>query len=71
MVEESGNPNTPFLHGTEVAHSRRIDQPGFYGQMSLLEQETALKRKVFTALIVVASVFVAGLIAGAVVGIFI
>jgi hypothetical protein len=54
-----------------VAHARRIDQPGFDGQMSLLGQDTALKRKVITALIIVMSVFVAGLIIGAVAGVFI
>jgi hypothetical protein len=71
MPETSDGGKMPFLLGTEVAHARRIDQPGFDGQMSLLGQETALKRKVITAVIVIMSVFVAGLILGAVAGIFI
>ena len=71
MMPETSGGKVPYLLGTEVAHARRIDQPGFDGQMSLLGQETALRKKVITAVIVVLSVFVAGLMIGALAGYFI
>jgi hypothetical protein len=60
-----------FLLGAEVAKSARLQQPAFDKQLSLLDQEAALRKKMYLALIVIASVLIAGMIAGAVLGIFI
>lgn len=60
-----------FLHGTEVARYRPVPQPGFEAQLSLLERDLELKKKLQIALIVIVSVFFAGLVAGAVMGIFV
>ena len=64
-------PPPGFLLGSEVAASARLRQPAFEGQLSLLEQQAEVRKKVYMALIVVASVFLAGMIAGAVLGIFV
>ncbi len=60
-----------FLEGTEVARARRVSQPGFEEQMPLLERDIELKKKLTVALIVIFSVFFGGMIAGAVLGIFV
>lgn len=60
-----------FLHGTEVAQSRRIRQPAFDQQLSLIERQQGLKKKLTVAVVVIVSVFLGGLVAGAVAGIFI
>lgn len=64
-------PPPGFLLGSEVAASARLRQPAFDGQLSLLEQQAEVRKKVYMALIVVTSVFLAGMIAGAVLGIFV
>lgn len=64
-------PPPGFLLGSEVAASARLRQPAFEGQLSLLEQQAEVRKKVYMALIVVTSVFLAGMIAGAVLGIFV
>lgn len=66
-----GAPPPGFLLGSEVARSARLRQPAFDEQLSLLEQQAELKKKIYLAVIVIASVFVAGMIAGAVLGIFV
>ena len=60
-----------FLHGTEVARVSSTEQPGFELQLPLLEQEPEVKKKLFIALAVIFGVFLAGMIVGAVLGIFI
>ncbi len=68
-TEENMRPG--FIQGTEVACSKRYAQPGFNGQLPLLEREQGLKKKLMVALIVICSVFLGGMIAGAVVGLFV
>ena len=68
-TEENTRPG--FMQGTEVACSKRYAQPGFDGQLSLLEREQGLKKKLMVALLVISSVFLGGMIAGAVLGIFV
>jgi F0F1-type ATP synthase assembly protein I len=58
-----------FREGTEVAKARRYRNTE--GQLSLLAPEPGLRRKVMIAAVVIASVFIAGMIAGAVLGIFV
>ncbi|MBU1671591.1 MAG: hypothetical protein KKF41_00420 [Actinobacteria bacterium] len=75
-VEQAPRPITEqavpgFLVGSEVARARHIEQPGFEDQLSLLDRDQGLKRKVFIAMSVVLGVFIGGMIAGAVVGIWI
>ena len=66
-----GGREPAFLVGTEVASARRLRQPGFDRQLSLLEQDYDLRNKLKIALIVIFSVFVAGIVVGAVVGVFV
>ena len=68
-TEENARPG--FIHGTEVACSKRYAQPGFDGQLPLLERELGLKKKLMVALTVIFSVFLGGMIAGAVMGLFV
>lgn len=64
--------NVPgFLHGTEVARVNPMEQPGFELQLPLLEQEPEMKKKLAIALTVIFGVFLAGMIVGAILGIFI
>jgi len=65
------NQRPGFIHGTEVARSRRYAQPGFNGQLPLLEREPGLRKKLAVAFIIIGSVFMGGMIAGAVAGLFI
>ncbi len=60
-----------FLEGTEVARARRLSQPGFDGQLSLLEKDMELKKKLTIALLVVFGVFFAGMLLGAALGVFV
>jgi len=60
-----------FLYGVEVATSKRFKFKESEVQLSLLEQEEELRRKLFLAVLVVFSVFFAGLICGAILGFFI
>lgn len=64
-------PSPGFLVGSEVARARHIDQPGFEDQLSLLDRDRSLKRKLFIAVSVVMGVFIGGMIAGAIVGVWI
>jgi uncharacterized protein with NAD-binding domain and iron-sulfur cluster len=71
-VRPGPEPESPgFLVGSEVARARHIDQPGFEDQLSLLDRDQGLKRKMFIAVSVVLVVFIGGMIAGAIVGIWI
>lgn len=47
------------------------EQPGFELQLPLLEQEPEVKKKLTVALLVIFGVFFGGMIAGAVLGIFV
>ena len=58
-----------FREGAEVAKARRIRNTE--GQLSLLAPEPDLRRKLIIAAVVILSVFVAGMIAGAVLGVFV
>ncbi len=58
-----------FLEGTEVASRPR--QPGFEEQLPLLERDLELKKKLTIAIVVIFSVFFAGMLIGAAVGVFI
>ena len=60
-----------FLQGMEVARVNPVEQPGFELQLPLLEQEPEVKKKLLIAMTVILGVFIAGLIVGAVLGIFI
>jgi hypothetical protein len=60
-----------FLQGTEVASVNPVQQPGFELQLPLLEQEPEVKKKLGTALLIIFGVFFAGMILGAVLGIFV
>lgn len=60
-----------FIHGTEVACSKRYAQPGFDGQIPLMEREQGLKKKLTVALVVISSVFLGGMAAGVVLGLFV
>ncbi len=68
-TEENTRPG--FIQGTEVACSKRYAQPGFDGQLPLLKREQGLTKKLMVALIVISSVFMGGMIAGAVVRLFV
>jgi hypothetical protein len=71
-MDETGAHTTPeFLEGAEVASARRRRQPGFAEQLPLLEQDLELKKKLTVAVTVIASVFLGGLVAGAVLGYFV
>jgi len=65
--EQSGAPF--FREGTEVAKARRVRSTE--GQLSLLAPEADLRRKLLIATAVILSVFIAGMISGAVLGIFV
>jgi F0F1-type ATP synthase assembly protein I len=65
--EQSGSPF--FREGTEVAKARRIRNTE--GQLSLLAPEPDLRRKLLIATAVILSVFIAGMIVGALLGIFV
>ena len=65
--EQSGAPF--FREGTEVAKARRVRNTE--GQLSLLAPEPDLRRKLIIATVVILSVFIVGMIAGAVLGIFV
>lgn len=68
------NENTPapgFMYGAEVARMNSAEQPGFELQLPLLEQEPEVKKKLTVALLVIFGVFFGGMIAGAVLGIFV
>ena len=69
VPEENTRPG--FIHGTEVAQSKRRRQPGFEDQLPLLEREQGLKKKLTMALVVILSVFFTGMVLGAVLGIFV
>jgi F0F1-type ATP synthase assembly protein I len=71
MVETVDQSAPGFLEGTEVARSKRINQPGFDEQLPLLERDKELKKKLAVAIIVISAVFLAGIIAGAILGIFV
>jgi hypothetical protein len=58
-----------FREGTEVAKARRVRNTE--GQLSLLAPEPDLRRKLIIATAVIFSVFIVGMIAGAVLGIFV
>ena len=60
-----------FRYGTEVARANPVEQPGFEIQLPLLEQEPEVKKKLLIAMTVIFAVFLAGLIVGAVLVIFI
>ena len=57
-----------FREGNEVAKARRVRNTE--GQLSLLAPEPDLRRKLIIATAVILSVFILGMIAGAVLGIF-
>ena len=71
MNETMENSSPGFLEGAEVARSRRTAQPGFEEQLPLLEKDLELKKKLTVALIVIFSVFIGGMIVGAVLGVFV
>ncbi|MBK5092592.1 MAG: hypothetical protein JJE48_03635 [Actinobacteria bacterium] len=58
-----------FREGTEVAEAGRVRNTE--GQLSLLAPEPGLRRKLLISAGVIVSVFVVGMIAGAVLGIFV
>jgi hypothetical protein len=60
-----------FLYGTEVARVNPVEQPGFELQLPLLEQEPEVKKKLLVAFMVIFGVFLAGMIIGAILGIFV
>lgn len=60
-----------FIHGAEVARVNPTEQPGFELQLPLLEQEPQVKRKLGTALLIIFGVFFAGMVVGAILGIFV
>ena len=60
-----------FRYGTEVARVNSAEQPVFELQLPLLEQEPEVRKKLLIAITVIFAVFLAGLILGAVLGIFI
>lgn len=72
-MEEGGEYRGPdFKHGTEVARSSRLSyQPGFDSQMTLIDVTPGLKKKLITAFVVIFSVFLGGMVLGAVAGFFI
>jgi len=71
METNEYRPQPGFLQGTEVARVDAMNQPGFELQLPLLEQEPAVKKKLGMALLIIFGVFLAGMILGAVLGIFI
>lgn len=70
-MDETSTQTPGFLEGAEVARSRRLSQPGFEEQTPLLERDMELKKKLMVALIVIFSVFLGGMAAGAVLGVFV
>ena len=58
-----------FREGTEVAKAGRVRNTE--GQLSLLAPEPGLRRKLLISAVVIVSVFVVGMIAGAALGIFV
>jgi flagellar basal body-associated protein FliL len=48
-----------------------VEQPGFELQLPLLEQEPEVKKKLWIALLVIFGVFLAGMMIGAILGIFV
>lgn len=71
MDETQDQPTPGFIQGTEVARVNPVQQPGFELQLPLLEQEPEVKKKLATALLIIFGVFFAGMIIGAVLGIFV
>jgi hypothetical protein len=71
MNDTVGKQIPGFLEGTEVARARRLSQPGFDGQLSLLEKDMELKKKLTIALLVVFGLFFAGMLIGAALGVFV
>lgn len=70
-IEQADYHGAPgFIEGTEVARARVI-QPGFEEQLPLAGSEPGIRSKLTTAAVVIAAVFFGGMIAGAVLGIFI
>jgi hypothetical protein len=65
------NSKPGFLEGTEVARARPRVQPGFDEQLQLLKSDAELKKKLSVAILVILGVFVAGILLGAVLGIFV
>jgi len=70
-MSTENRPQPGFLYGTEVARVNPGEQPGFELQLPLLEQEPEVKKKLAYALLIIFGVFLAGMILGAVLGIFI
>lgn len=70
-MDTENNATPGFMYGTEVARVNPMEQPGFELQLPLLEQEPEVKKKLTVALLVIFGVFFAGMIAGAVLGIFV
>jgi hypothetical protein len=70
MGDNEGFQKPGFLHGSEVARPVET-QPAFDEQLPLPGREQSLKKKLEVALIVIFSVFLAGMAAGAAVGYFI
>ncbi|PKQ27920.1 MAG: hypothetical protein CVT63_05395 [Candidatus Anoxymicrobium japonicum] len=60
-----------FLYGIEVARFDPDGQPGFGAQLQLLRQEPDVKAKLTTATLVIFGVFFLGMLAGAILGIFV
>jgi hypothetical protein len=67
-MDERGRQSEPyFKEGTEVAKARRLMNSE--AQLSLLAPEPDLRRKLVIAAAVILSIFIAGMIFGAVLGI--
>jgi len=60
-----------FLEGIEVAVSKRVRLLEYNGQLSLLEDDSELRRKLTLAFAIVTSVFFAGILTGIVLGFFV
>lgn len=71
MDEMMQNSAPGFREGTEVARYSPRPQPGFDEQLPLLEKDMELKRKLTIALVVIFSVFVVGMLIGALLGYFV
>jgi hypothetical protein len=71
MDRVTDNSEPGFLEGTEVARARPRVQPGFDEQLQLLKSDAELKKKLTVAILVILGVFIAGIILGAVLGVFV
>lgn len=69
MDEHHDYSGPDFIQGTQVAQSRGYSQPGFEGQMPLVDDRQNPRRKLYIAAIVILAVFLAGMIAGSVLAI--